>query len=1033
MPISATLASPRSALIRLARRILASLLAGGLITTASAQDLALTTHTQSDGLSNLSVIAVVQLPDGRLVIGTENGLYRHDGARITRIDAPGLPLANRHVSALAPDGRGGLWVGMISGVAHLGPEGLEVIDAGRPGLLVRQGHRTIAATADGGALVAAMDGLYALRRDGAGWRATPAFPQALRDREPSLAAIHAVLVEPDGSWWLACDQALCHWRDGALTRFGEREGLKPARWGDLLRTRDGALWARAETQVSRLAPDADRFEDLTPPQLSDGTVRLHLPLAEDAQGRLLTSSDDGVLRWQSGRWTRFGAAHGLDVGSGVHAILQDRDHDLWLGTAGHGLVHWRGYEHWRQWTRRQGVPSDDLWTFLEEAPGRMWLGTGNGVALLDPATGSVEVRMPGATRDQVGGLARDAAGRLWMATYSGELFRRRTGGAWQREAQGLPLVLVLHPGLGGGIWVGTDKGLFFVPPDDGPAGSAGSAGAGGAPSRVVAAPGMDAGRAKSLTVFAVCTSPQRRTWFATSAGLVAHDETHGMTTPTVAGLPVGLAVEKLACGRDGALWAASRDNRIWRVSSTAGSTAASGASSTSTSTSTSTSSNGHGHGHGHGNGNGSDARDGDAWRADLLQSGEVLGRRSVMALLSDRRGWLWVTTDDGVLVWNGGPWRRFDDSDGLGWNDCNQNALVEDSAGHIWIGTSRGATQVMAPERLLDPVRVALHLTRVTRDRVSMPLDRAWTADWSAGALEIAWASPVFRHRAAQQVRYRLRGLDEQWRTTAHEDVVFPALAGGRYVFEAQVENTDLGLVSELASLAFEIRPPWWRSAWALAAGCALAVALIALAHRWRMRAWVRRQRELEGLVGQRTAELKASYEQMRTLALTDGLTGAMNRRAITDLAAREIARARRGEAAVTLMLIDVDHFKRINDTHGHPAGDAVLTQLVQRLRATMRDYDAIGRWGGEEFLLVLPGLSMAQAQGRGRARALQRCIGAEPFDIGTGTPLTATCSAGAVGVSASSDESLEALVARADAALYDAKHGGRDRTVIAS
>ena len=1004
MPSSATLASPaprRSAPIRFARWILGGLLAGALVATAPAQDLALTTHTQSDGLSNLSVTAMVQLPDGRLVVGTENGLYRHDGARITRIDAPGLPLANRHISTLAPDGRGGVWVGMISGLARLGPQGLEVIATGSPALSVRQGHRTIAATADGGALVAAMDGLYTVRRAGSGWRATPAFAPALRDREPSLADIHAVLVEPDGSWWLGCGLALCRWRDGALIRFGERDGPKPARWGDLLRTRDGALWARGQTQVARQAPGSDRFEDLTPPRLGDSTVRLQLPLAEDTQGRVLTSSDDGVLRWQSGRWTRFGAEHGLDVGSGVHAILQDRDHDLWLGTAGHGLVHWRGYEHWRQWTRRQGVPSDDLWTFLEEAPGRMWLGTGNGAALLDPESGRVDVRTPGGTSDQVGSLARDEAGQLWMATYSGQLFRQRAGGAWQRVAKGLPLVFVLQPALGGGMWAGTDKGLFFVPPAGGAAG-----GATGTPPRVVPAPGMAADRSKSLTVFAACTSPQRRTWFATSAGLIAHDEAHGMSTPAIAGLPDGLSIEKVACGRDGALWVASPDHRLWRVASTVD---------------------------GRGAGNGSDAGVGDAWRADALQPGEVLGRRTVMALLSDRRGWLWVTTDDGVLVWNGGPWRRFDDSNGLGWNDCNQNALVEDAAGDIWIGTSRGATQVIAPERLLDPARVALHLTRVTRDQVPMPLDRAWTADWSAGALEIAWAAPVFRNRATQQVRYRLRGLDEQWRTTAHEDVVFPALPGGRYVFEARVENIDLGLVSELAALPFEIRPPWWRSAWALAAAGALAVALIALAHRWRVRAWVRRQRELEGLVGRRTAELKASYEQMRTLALTDGLTGAMNRRAITDLAAREIARARRGDAAVTLMLIDIDHFKRINDTHGHPAGDAVLTQLVLRLKATMRDYDAIGRWGGEEFLLVLPGLSMAQEQGRRRAQALQRCIGDQPFDIGTGTPLAATCSAGVVGVPPACDESLEALVARADAALYDAKHGGRDRAVIVS
>jgi len=958
--------------------------AAGVAAGALAQDLALTRHAQPDGLSNLAVTGLMQMPDGRLLIGTENGLYRHDGARISRVDERDAPIGNRLVSGLAPDGRGGFWVAMINGVFHLDERGLEPVDMGQSKIVVRQGQRSIAATAEGGALVAAFDGLYAVRRDAADGRlrASPAFPQALRDREPSLTAIHSVLVEPDGGWWLGCGQALCHWRSGALRRFGEREGVKPARWANVLRTRDGALWARSQEQVLRAAPGETRFEDFTPKRLSQGTVLLHQPLVEDRQGRILTSSDAGLLRWESGRWTRFGEAQGLESG-GISAVLQDRDRDLWIGTAGHGLVHWRGYEHWRHWTRRQGVASDDVWSFLDDSNGRLWLGTGSGVTLIDTAGATVPaIPLPRrGTTDQVGGLARDASGQIWMATYSGELLRLR-GGAWQRVAEGLPLVLMLHASPDGALWLGADKGLHVVPPSETSAERP----------KLLPAPGMEPERALSMTVFAACTTPSRRTWFATSAGMMAHDADAGITQPAIAQLPAGMAVEQIACGRDGTVWAGTRDGRLWRVSGS-----------------------------------------GASWRAQALPSDAALGRRSVMALLSDRRGWLWATTDDGVLVWNGRAWRRFDESNGLGWNDCNQGALHEDVSGGIWIGTSRGATQVLAPERLLDPVRVDLHFTQLTRDGRDMPRDRAWTADWSAGALQIAWAAPAFMNRSSQQVRYRLRGLSEEWSTTPHDDVSFPALAGGRYVFEARVENPDLGVTSDIASLSFEIRPPWWRSGWAWAAYAASAAALVALVYRWRMRAWVRRQRELEALVGLRTAELKESYEQMRTLALTDGLTGAMNRRAIADLAARELARARRGEAAVTLMLIDIDHFKRINDTHGHPAGDAVLVQLVRRLRLTMRDYDAIGRWGGEEFLLLLPGMSLAQADGRRRVEHLQRSVGAQPFDIGAGEPLSATCSAGAIGVEAGDDASLEALIERVDAALYDAKHGGRNRSVIAS
>jgi diguanylate cyclase (GGDEF)-like protein len=976
-----TPASPLRALRRLARWAAAGLLAGLLAAGAAAQNLPLRYLTQSDGLANLAVTGLVQMPDGRLWIGTENGLYRHDGARITRIDPGELAMPSRHVSAMAGDGRGGLWVGTAHGIYHLSGDRLAPVDTGGVLVNVRRGQ-TIAATADGGALVAAVTGLYVVQRGGAdgAWRARPALAPAVLAGEASLATIHAVLVDPDGAWWLACGQALCRWQAGALQRSAQ--SLGQPYWAGLMRARDGTLWLRSQTQVARRAAGATAFEDVTPPGLSQGMVQLHQPLAEDGDGRVMTASDTGLLRWQAGRWERFGAAQGLEVGGGLLALLVDRHEGVWLGTAGMGLAQWRGYRHWRQWTQRQGLPSDDVWSFAEEAPGRMWMGTSDGAALLQREAAIARFQRQADTRNQVGAMARDAAGQFWMSTYSGELFRRRPGGAWQPVADGLPLVLTLRPAVDGGLWLGSEKGLYAVGPSRPQ----------GAPPKVVPVAGGDARQGPPRAVFAACTTPQGRTWFATSIGLLAHDPGQDVTPPEVSGLSASLAITAVACGRDGTVWLASRDERLWRVSGGA-----------------------------------------QGWRAEAVQPGGILGRRSVMALLADRRGWLWVTTDDGVLVWNGRQWRRFDDSNGLVWNDCNQGSLHEDEAGNIWIGGSRGASQVVAPERLFDAGPVELHVARVARDGQALPHDRPWTADWSPGALQLTWAVPTFTNRPAQQVRYRLRGLSEQWSTTQHDDVSFTALPAGRYTFEAQAENADLGLVSEVVSLHFEILPPWWQSPWALAAYGAAAVALAVLAHRWRVGLLVRRQRELEGLVGQRTAELQVSYEQMRTLALTDGLTGVMNRRAITDLAARELARARRGETPVAFMLLDVDHFKRINDTHGHPAGDAVLAQLVQRLRDAMRDYDTIGRWGGEEFLLVLPGLSLAHQEGRRRAENLRRCVAGQPFDIGTGTPLAVTCSAGVVAVPAGAGETLEAVIARADAALYDAKRGGRDRAVFAA
>ena len=952
-------------------------LASGVV---AAQALPLRYHLQSDGLSNLAVTALVQHPDGRLWIGTENGLYRHDGMRIERVDDVEAAMGTRHITALLGDEQGGLWVGTEEALFHWSEDGLVPVRAGAVGISVRQGQ-AMAMTADGVALVVSEGGLLAVQRDAAAgvWRARPALPEAALRGEPALASIHSVLVDADGAWWLGCDHKLCRWKDGALESWGEGQGLGFSRWAGLLRASDGALWVRSQEQVLRRPAGAQGFEDVTPRDLSQGTVHRQQPLVEDSDGRVMTESDSGLLRWSAGHWTHFGAAHGLTVGGGVHAILVDRDRDVWLGTAGHGLAHWRGYRHWSNWTSAQGLPSDDVWSFVDEAPGALWIGTGSGAVMLEQGRDdAARFTKPSGTTHQVGSIVRDAAGLRWMGTYSGELFYRRDGSPWQRAATGMPLIFKLLPATDGGLWISTYAGLYRMEP-----GSTRQAGA--APHKV------DLKMKAPPAIYTACTSPDGQAWFGTSKGLLMHDAARGLTQPAIQGLPKELSIEKIVCGADGTLWiAGAQSNRMWRLRGTP-----------------------------------------EGWQAQALNP-SILGRRNVMGLLVDRRAWLWVTTDDGVAVWNGRQWRRFDESNGLVWSDCNQNALHEDAAGNIWIGTSRGVSQVLRPELLFVPARLELHITRVHHQGRAQPVDRPWTAERSTAPLEIEWTVPAFANRSAQRVLYRLLGLGEQWNAAQHDNISFAALPAGRYTFEAVAENLDTGQKSAPVSIGFEILPPWWLNPWLLAAYMLMAAALLALAYRWRVRLLMRRQRELESLVSSRTAELEVSYERMRTLALTDGLTGAMNRRAIMELAARELARAARGEVPVAFVLLDVDHFKRINDTHGHLAGDAVLKQLAERLHGVMRAYDAFGRYGGEEFLLVLPGLSLAAEEGMRRVEAIQRSIAQQPFDLGNGQEMTVTCSAGAVGALAGETSALEALIDRADAALYNAKRDGRNRVAMA-
>jgi diguanylate cyclase (GGDEF)-like protein len=163
--------------------------------------------------------------------------------------------------------------------------------------------------------------------------------------------------------------------------------------------------------------------------------------------------------------------------------------------------------------------------------------------------------------------------------------------------------------------------------------------------------------------------------------------------------------------------------------------------------------------------------------------------------------------------------------------------------------------------------------------------------------------------------------------------------------------------------------------------------------------------------------------------ALADGLTGLANRRHAEKALAAELARAERFGGPLSIVLGDLDDFKAVNDRHGHPVGDTVLCEFARLLDSTVRDVDVAGRWGGEEFVLVLPGTDAEGAvRLAGRIRAL---LEDRTLLTPEGVPIRITASFGVAGYEEGSG--VDDLVAAADAALYDAKRAGKNRVARAS
>ena len=178
------------------------------------------------------------------------------------------------------------------------------------------------------------------------------------------------------------------------------------------------------------------------------------------------------------------------------------------------------------------------------------------------------------------------------------------------------------------------------------------------------------------------------------------------------------------------------------------------------------------------------------------------------------------------------------------------------------------------------------------------------------------------------------------------------------------------------------------------------------------------------------TRDVKIIQEVLRKQTLTDPLTGISNKRHIVLTAQKEFSRASRRrkkglrDVDLGLVMLDVDRFKQINDSYGHLAGDLLLQELAQRIAAAVRSYDTVGRFGGEEFLVVLPGADLEQT--RAVAQKIWRLIRQKPFRLeGKEVPVTAS-----LGVAAAREEDAEytEVLKRADQALYSAKSAGRDR-----
>jgi diguanylate cyclase (GGDEF)-like protein len=203
---------------------------------------------------------------------------------------------------------------------------------------------------------------------------------------------------------------------------------------------------------------------------------------------------------------------------------------------------------------------------------------------------------------------------------------------------------------------------------------------------------------------------------------------------------------------------------------------------------------------------------------------------------------------------------------------------------------------------------------------------------------------------------------------------------------------------------------------------CAVGLALSVLL--WRKFTTITLQQEQ---LDKANTDLQQKQRELERLTRLDGLTGLFNRNTFVELSRRELDRAQRQGSSTSILLLDLDHFKRVNDTWGHPAGDAVLRHVATLATSTLRSTDLVGRLGGEEFIVLLPGTSTEAA--RKLAEKLRYRLEVTPV-LWEKTNIPVTASFGLVGTTAEEKRDFDSLYTEADKALYMAKQRGRNRVV---
>lgn len=754
-------------------------------------------------MGNLAVLCLAQDKQGYIWAGTLNGLYRYDGNRFQYFGAAeGLP--DPGVYSLVVTNDGSLWVGTGKGITVFREGRLRPVDFGEA---VGVHYQTSLAVdpQTGGLWVATTKGAARIDSDQVQAPVPRAhFLEGFPRKELNSAGLAA-----DGAVWFGDSEKLYRWKAGEIRAYGPEDGVPKDSWQAILSDRGGTLWARSATHLVALKPDGRQFlmQDQGLPSGDFGALAL------DRDGEIAVPTVMGIGLRAGGGWRILGTAAGLPMDS-VSSMIVDREGSLWIGTNGGGVSRWVGFGAWENWTAPNWLENDAVWAIAEDAKGAIWIGTDAGVVKL--SSGSTARHFPLRRYFNpsmaVRTLAAGQHGEIWGSTRH-DLFRcaidSRRCEIYDSRA-GVPASDVQHLAIddSGVLWVATSKGLYTARTDRLPVEFEIISEAGGPQQGVV-----------SKVVFGpsheIVAVGSRGLWIRSGGTWQCISRTDGLLDSDLS---------QVAVDSQGQIWIGySKSLGISRV------------------------------------------RLSSSGKPEFTHYTRNNGLHStfVYCMTVDGRDRVWVGTDTGVEVFSNGQWGYYAMPDGLVWNDFNTDAILADSKGGLWFGTSKGLSH-FEPEKEnhssagADPLITSIRVNGQAKD-----FSRPVAIPYGKGDVTIRFSSLSFVNEKQIQFRYRILGLDPEWRTSDQREIHLVNLPPGDYRFEL-LARTGRGLSNgHAAQVRLTVSTPWWRTRLFYIGLVLILLAAVRAIWSWRMRNLIAHRKQLEKMVHDRTSELVTEREQL--------------------------------------------------------------------------------------------------------------------------------------------------------------------------